>query len=250
MLDLATLQSRMSGAVLSGDFSAIASEFVAPGATPQRRLGIFRNNTILSLTAALSATFPATVALVDKRFFDYAAASFIAAHPPREARLSVYGGEFPRFLARFPAMAKFPFVAGVAALEWAIAEVLDETELPAMTGPAGADIALQPCLRFIASRFDVAALWNAFHATRVDRIDPTRRKPTRLAIWRHGAKIRFAELTPPAFTFWRSLAKGRPLDRAAAAAMARDPLFDLTQELVTLIRAGLIVNRPQQELTP
>ena len=235
MLDLATLQSRMTGAVLSGDFSAIANEFVAPGATPQRRLGIFRNNTILSLTSALAATFPVTVALVDRRFFDYAAANFIATHPPREARLSAYGGEFPCFLGRFPAMANFPFVADVAALEWAVAEVLDAEE---------------GYQRFVASRFDVLSLWNAFPARRIDGIDPTRRKATRLAVWRHGAKIRFAELTPPAFAFWRSLAKGRPLDRAAATAMARDPLFDLTQELVTLIRAGLIVNRPQQELNP
>ena len=64
-----------------------------------------------------------------------------------------------------------------------------------------------------------------------------------------GAKIRFAELTSPQFAFRRALAKDLPLDRAAAAAMARDPLFDLTRELVTLIRAGLIVNRPQQELS-
>jgi hypothetical protein len=235
MLSLEALQSKMTAAVLSGDFSVVASEFIAPGATPQRRLGIFRNNTILSLTAALSATFPATVALVDKRFFDYAAASFIAAHPPREARLSAYGGEFPRFLARFPALAQHSFVASVAALEWAVAEVLDAEE---------------GTPRFVASRFDALSVWNAFHGGRIDSIDPARRKATRLAIWRSGANIRFAELTAPQFAFRRALAKGRPLDRAAAAAMARDPLFDFTQELVTLIRAGLVVNRPQQELAP
>jgi hypothetical protein len=233
MLDLATLQSRMTAAVLSGDFTSIAGEFVAPGATPQRRLGIFRNNTILSLTAALAAAFPVTVVLVDKRFFDYAAASFIAARPPREARLSIYGAEFPRFLRRFPAMASFPFVADVAALEWAIAEVLDSEEG-------------HP--RFIASRFDVAAIWNNFQSRRIDNIDPAMRKATRLAVWRQGAKVRFAELASPQFALWRALAKGRPLDRAAAAAMARDPLFDLTQELVALMRAGLIADTPQQEL--
>jgi hypothetical protein len=247
MLDLQTLQSRMTQAILSGDFSAIAGEFTAARANPARRLGIFRNNTIISLSAALAATFRVTVALVDRRFFDYAASSFIAAHPPRDSLLSAYGGEFPRFLARFPALASHPFVAPMAALEWAIAQILNTAELPPAAERSAANIALQPCLRFTVSRFDTAAIWRAFHAAKLNDIDPSRRKATRLAVWRRGEHVRLAELTPPALAFWRSLAKGEMLERAAARALARDPLFDLTAELVTLMRAGLIVNNPKQE---
>jgi hypothetical protein len=247
MLSLAALQSRMTDAILSGDFSGVAGEFTAAGGTPQRRLGIFRNNTVLSLTTALAATFPVAVALIDRRFFDFAAASFIAAHPPREARLAAYGAEFPRFLRRFSAMAKFPFVADVAALEWAIAAVLNAEERAAAVELDAKTIALQPCLRFAVSRFDVAAIWRKFQAGKLDEADPLRRKPTRIAVWRQGDKVRIAELTPPTFAFWRTLARGRPLDSAAAAAFARDRLFDLTRELVTLIGARLIVHNPKPE---
>jgi hypothetical protein len=144
-------------------------------------------------------------------------------------------------------MARFPFVADVAALEWTIAEVLNAEERAAAVELDAETITLQPCLRFAVSRFDVAAIWRRFQAGTLDEVEPFGRKPARIAVWRHGDKVRIADLTPPAFAFWRALARGRPLDGAAASAFARDRLFDLTRELVTLIGARLIVHNPKPE---
>jgi len=117
MFDLQALQSSMVTAILGGDMAHIADEFRAGPANAGARLNIFRNNTYQSLTECLKTVFPVTVRLSDERFFAYAAHQFIAAKPPREARLSRYGAEFPRFLASFKPCRDFPVIVEMAALE-------------------------------------------------------------------------------------------------------------------------------------
>lgn len=89
MHSLARLQRDMTAALLGGDTTALGHELTRP-----KRFAIYRNNSFISLTEALKATFPVTMKLADARFFAFAAHHFIKAHPPREARLSAYGGAF------------------------------------------------------------------------------------------------------------------------------------------------------------
>jgi hypothetical protein len=88
MHDLATIQSEVTRALLSGRLSDVAQAFTANGKDAERRLNIYRNNSFISLTGALKSNFPVTMRMVDERFFAYAANAFIADHPPREPRLA------------------------------------------------------------------------------------------------------------------------------------------------------------------
>ena len=80
-----------------------AEHVIADGISPDDRLDIYRNTFIAALTKALRLNFPAVLRLVGDEFFDAAARIFIEAHPPKSAWLDAYGGEFPAFLAAFPA---------------------------------------------------------------------------------------------------------------------------------------------------
>ena len=178
MSDLAALQRRMTAAILAGDFSAVALEFAAGAGNAQARLAIHRNNTFLSLTEALKTTFPVTVQLVDERFFAYAAARFIAAHPPLEARLSRYGGDFPRFLSKFPACRDVPLAAEMASFEWAMAEAngvaiepgADMTQLQSLAEMP--NLVLQPSLHFAISNWPIDRIWLAHRRQTVESEAP------------------------------------------------------------------------------
>lgn len=249
MSDLQTLQNTMTAAILCGETTHIADQLDAGAASATGRFNIFRNNSYASLTECLKAVFPVTVRLSDERFFAYAAHEFISRRPPREARLSNYGAEFPRFLASFAPCREFPVIAEMATLEWAIAGSLnDAEEQPApisLIGEAGLDdgsigLCLQPNLRFAVARWPLVGVWADHKKDNVVITGPLKRKVSRVAISRRGEDIQLLELEAPRFAFWRTLARGLPIETAAQKALARDPLFDLVHETILLFRSQLV----------
>jgi Putative DNA-binding domain len=239
MRSLAELQASMTHAIVDGSFVDIQGEFTAGHADPARRYAIYRNNMFLSLAAHLRTIFPVTAKLGDERFFAYAAHQFVLRAPPREARLAVYGAAFPQFLSRFPACRHAPILAEMASLEWAIHSALTSAELPflelaEMTEALTLD--LQPSLRFVVSRWPVLGLW----AHRSEPQQALPRQTSRIAVVRHDDDIRFFELGSARFAFWRRLAQRRGIEVAAARALARDARFNLTDEILFLLRSRLV----------
>lgn len=246
---LLEVQRRMRDAILTGEFAALDGVLAAGPANPQGRLRIYRNNTLASLTEGLMTTFPATMNLVDPRFFRYVADAFIRADPPREPRLAAYGAAFPAFLSRFPAAANLAYLADVARLEWTLSAAGQVAEaapaasdiLALPSGEPAAGLILQPSLRFVVSRWPVDALWEANRRGPAAAAFELVRRQTRLQLRRRDEDVAIAALTPAAFSFRRALAAGRSLETAAARALGRDPRFDLMAELVGLFRAGLVI---------
>ena len=242
MLDLAALQSAMTQALFTGSLADIEDEFDGACANPARRFAIYRNNMFLSLTAHLRTVFPVTAKLGDERFFSYAAHQFILRQPPRESRLVLYGEDFPSFLARFPSCRHTPILAQMAALEWAIHKSLTSEQMPFLEPSdmgqlsGEAMIELQPSLQFVLSRWPLLGLW----AHEAERQRPLVRKASRYAVIRHDDDIRIFELEPARFSFWRSLVKGNSVEMAATRALARDPLFNLVDEIFFLFRNRLV----------
>ena len=244
MRDLAELQTAMTRAILTGEVAALRNEITTPGADAIRRFGIYRNNTFLSLVRHLKAIFPVTARLADERFFSYAASEFVRAHPPREPRLSVYGSGFPLFLARFPACRTAPILPAIASLEWAVHAALtapEERPLPATAlareNRFSLRFVLQPSLQLVLSRWPLLPLLNGTHT----EIMPLARRTTYTAVVRAGDHIRFFDLSSARYVFWRTISYGAALDYAAARALARDPMFDLVHEILTLFRAHLVI---------
>jgi hypothetical protein len=243
MRNLAQLQTAMTRAVFSGNATPLTGEISAPTADALRRFNIYRNNMFLSLARHLKIVFPVTARLSDERFFSYAAHEFIKFHPPREPRLSAYGSEFPRFLGKFPACRTAPILPAMASLEWAIQTALTTPEERALSpaGLAGMSqpslrLLLQPSLQFVLSRWPLLPLIQGTHAEGV----PLQRRTTYTAVRRAGDSIRFMELGCARYIFWRSLSRGTQLDHAAARALARDPIFNLVDEMLNLFRANLV----------
>lgn len=250
MHNLQTLQCIMAKAILGGETDSIGNELLAGTANPAARFRIFRNNAYTSLSECLKTVFPVTMQLSDERFFAYAAHEFISTRPPREARLSTYGAEFPRFLATFKPCRDFPVIAEMAALEWAIAESLGAAEEhPAPISflkDGGVDgnrmcLRLQPNLRFTISRWPLLGVWADHKRPNFTITETLKKKMSRLAIRRHGEDIQLLELEPARFCFWRALRREFPLEIAAQRALCHDPLFDLVQETLALFRAQLVV---------
>lgn len=250
MSSIETMQSVVARAVLTAEPSDVLPLLARGRFDPARRLNIYRNNTRASLTATLKAVFPVTVRLLDDRYFSYAAGCFIRSNPPSEPRLSRYGADFAAFLARFKGIARMPFVAETARLEWLIAEALDAPrkrpctliELYDGLSNGSLDLTLQPSLRLLLCRWPALSVWAAHQpGGDPDRLGGLRREPERIALWRHGETIRFMRLDVAEFAFWHMLMRGLGLEAAVNRACRHSPAFDLARVLTGLFVGELVI---------
>jgi len=249
MLPLETLQRVMTASILSHTSSRLGSKLQAGDANPVNRFGIYRNNTLISLTGSLKVNFPVTVQLVHERFFHWAAQEFIRNHPPEQARLSSYGAKLPAYLASLPACRSVPYVAEVARLEWAIctslhAEEHDSCSVEALSRLGGAvgdaRLVLQPTVQLIPSRWPTIDIWNAHQKKTVDLPDVIIRRATYVQVARLGDRIRLSSLSAGRCAFRRGLARGLSLVAAIDLAMSRDRSFAPGTEVASLFGENLV----------
>lgn len=235
---------------IAGDLSPGLLEMV-DGADfdPTSLLSIYRNNTLITLTEALSATFPVVRRLVDHRFFAYAAHAFIRDNFPSAPCLVEYGAAFPAFLADFPPAAGIAYLPDVARLEWGINRVVHASPQDAIllasiaeahADPASLRLRTDPATRFLASSYPIHQIWEANQPD----VDPGE---MRLDRGGEHLQIRYADgllirnLSPAAWSFRARVADGATLGAAVEAALEIDSAFALAPALAALFEEKLII---------
>ena len=170
-MQLHELQQTIARSILADRPEALAAIVREDGLAFDKRLQVYRNNTIISLTEALRATYPVVAALVGEKFFGFAAKAFISGDPPQAPRLAEYGGGFAAFLAVFESARTLPYLADVAALEWAMNEAhhaaedvsLTPQDLSAVPQENAPSIVLElrRSCRLLQSKYRIDRLWQA-----------------------------------------------------------------------------------------
>jgi len=171
MSGLLETQHAVMQSLAHGENARAAGLIRHDGIDPAERLDIYRNTLIATLVGALRLTYPAVRRVVGEEFFEGAARLFIGERLPRCAYLDDYGAEFSEFLGRLPAAASLPYLADVAALEWAVsralhaadAEPLDLARLAALSPSDCARACFVPCPTVSLLRTDAPAdaIWRA-----------------------------------------------------------------------------------------
>ena len=151
-------EASFAAALLNPDLAA------PEGLTPSS-FDIYRNSVTAGLIGSLEMGFPVIRQLVGAAYFTAMAKEFLRAHPPRDLRMMLYGGDLPGFLADFPPLADYPYLADVAALEQGLREIYhaaDATPLVQPQIPLDCRLTLAPALRLICSAWPIHAIWR-FH---------------------------------------------------------------------------------------
>lgn len=103
----------LKGAPLPPGVTALAPDEAA------QRFAVYRNNVAVSLTEALASRFPVIRRLVGEAFFAAMARVYAETHRPKSPVLLEWGDSFPAFLAGFPPLSDYPYMADVARIEYA-----------------------------------------------------------------------------------------------------------------------------------
>ena len=253
MHSLPELQTLTLDALLHGGASRTAAAAALlrsdRGPAPERRLQVYRNNLVVSLTAALEAVYPVVARLVGAGFFRQLARAFIVEHPSRSGNLHAFGRELPAWLRTSASLQSLPYLGDVAALEWAFHEVYHEAdaepldparlaEVPTALQPA-LQLHLQPATRFVASPFPILAIWQANQdgaapAPPISLDDGA----VRLLVARRDLDIELRLLGDAEARWLRALDAGRPLAFALQSALDVDPAFDFGAALGRHLQLG------------
>jgi hypothetical protein len=216
------------------------------------RLQVYRNNVFVSLTQALAAVYPVLVRLVGEDYFGQAARRFIRQHPSRSGNLHDFGRELAGFLARLPEAGSLPYLADVAALEWAWHEAfhaadappLDAARLAAMSEEevAALRFRLHPAARLVASRYPVLAIWetNQEGAPAEGEVCLDAGADW-LLIARRSLARTIERLTPGEHALLAALGSGAPLAEACEAAAAASPDIDLEAAMARFVADQVLV---------
>lgn len=247
-MQLRELQQSIARGILSGHPEALAAIVREDGLAFGKRLQVYRNNTIISLTEALKATYPVVAALVGENFFAFAAKAFISGEPPQAPRLAEYGGGFAAFLAAFEPARTIPYLADVAALEWAMNEAhhapdnaaLTPQDLAAVPQENAASIVLElrcSC-RLLHSKYRIDRLWQAHQpggSLQGLAIDGN----CHLLVYRPQDDVEMMSLDAAGFALLSRIGEGATLEAAYEAAAKIDPAFDLSSVLSIHLTRGV-----------
>ncbi|HKW82261.1 MAG TPA: DNA-binding domain-containing protein [Burkholderiaceae bacterium] len=249
---LAEVQQRVLGALLPQHADASANAPLTDsalallkstrGPSTAQRLQIYRHNLFESLAGALGAVYPVLAQLVGDEYFRQLARRFIAQHPLRTGNLHGFGHELAQLLRELPSAAELPYLADVAALEWAWHEVYHEAdddpldparlaEVPAAR-QLGLGLQLVSAARIVESPYPVLRIWRA-HQPDADPAAPLSLADggVRLLVLRRRLEIEFVLLGDGEARWLGLLASGATLADATIAALGRDPAFDLAATL-------------------
>jgi hypothetical protein len=248
MLPLRELQQSIARGILTDAAEPLADAIRADGLPFGKRLQVYRNNTFISLTEALKATYPVVNALVGEKFFTTAARTHIAAEPPRAPRLAEYGAGFADFLAGYGPARSLPYLPDVARLEWAINEAYHAPDDRGLTPQSLSSVPqeLFPSLcfkvrssaRLLHAQYRVDHLWDAHQpGGSLETLDIAGDR--RLLVYRPADDVELMTLNAGGFALLLEIARGATLEAAYAAAAAVDPAFDLTAALGVHLTRGV-----------
>jgi hypothetical protein len=193
----------------------------------------------------LEATFPVICRLVDRRFFAYAADTYLRAHPPTGPCLFEYGDGFPDFLAAFPPCRDLVYLPDVARLEWAMSAALHAPDVDAMDPTSLTDVvaedmphltfAVDPSVSYLESPWPVDRIWRSNQDGVAGNPVDLASGGVRLEVRRAGDVATLHALDAADYALRTALLGGDTLEGAATAALGVDPHFNLTTALHALL---------------
>ncbi len=214
------------------------------------RYGVYRNNVRYSLSQALAVRFPVTARLVGDAFFAQMAGTFADKHRPQTPILMLWGDAFPGFLAAFPPLADYPYMADVARVELARGvayHAADDTPLgpdalQAIAAAGGnAAIPLHASVQAILSDHPVFTIWHSHQPGQTPAAIKAGGAECALILRDRAFDVQVHRISPADAAMIAALQAGDTLLQAASAAAAKEPAHDPSILLALLFQAGALV---------
>ena len=260
MSELAYLQEDFAQVLAIGaDAECAADLFHGTPDSIKARLAVYRGNVLANTGGALTSTYPVTVKIVGKDFFEGLSREYLRRHPSGSGDLNVYGSEFAEFVAHFPHTQDLPYLPDVARLEWLVhrAYYAKESRLfaPSVLAKIPQDAweslhaTLAPGCSLLESQWPIVRIWQVHQDDyagefKVD-LDAG---PERALIYRAGFRVKVNAISAGGHRFLESVRAGHCIAAALDRAIAAESGLNFSEQLREWVATGIIVDlKPKQE---
>ncbi len=202
MNTLCHLQECLQSYVLEGDPRIELEVLSTAQVSAQVRLDIYAEGYRLRLLETLENDFPALQALLGNAAFTKLGRAYIEAYPSHHFSLRYFGRHLGKFLSSIPPYREEPWLAEMAAFEWALGEAFDAADSPILTVEeinaipptkwAEVQLHLHPSVRRLNLHWNVPRLWKV-----IDQHEPPGTPvegKTPWVLWRRDLKNYFRSL--------------------------------------------------------
>ena len=222
------------------------------------RVDIYANMYFYRIRDALKEDFPKTLGILGEDRFHNLVTDYLLVHPSTHWSMRYVGLQLPGFLKQHALLGTFPFLADLAAVEWAHADLfqMEDTrpvpreELAAVPPERWGDLRFRcsPAFSLLDLDWDLCGLWETLESG--EAADGARRTRQHLLVWREGFDVEHAPVDAVEADALRALLSGRTFgeicealagggDLEAAALRASGLLTGwLTRGLVTGVALG------------
>jgi hypothetical protein len=199
-----------------------------PRLDASERLAIYRRAYHARLVECLADDYPTLQAALGDDAFEALSSAYIARHPSTSPSLNAFGRHMAAHCASGPALPHGAFAADLAALEWAIVEVIHAPSAEPLSAEAlgsvppdawgAARLEPTPALRVVRTAYPV----NAYYQAHRDGTNPPIPAPAQAstAVYRSGPTVWRMDLTLPMDALLSRLVSGATLGEALEAATA------------------------------
>ena len=215
-----------------------------------RGLQAYQTNGHALAQRALGAAYPVLAQLVGSDSFSTMARAFWHAHPPQRGDLAQWGGGLPEFVRSSAQLAQEPYLADVAAVEWALhcsAGAPDREPDPSSfallveSDPAGLTLDLAPGCAVLRSPWPVASIIAAHQdaGPGFEQVGARIREQAAedVVVWRAGFRPQVRQAQPGEALLLSALLGGMPVLGAVDAA----PELDFQAWLSPAFQSGLLL---------
>jgi uncharacterized protein (UPF0276 family) len=211
------------------------------------RLAIYRGNLTAAWEKSLAAAYPVILELVGGEFFHGLARAYGKQWPSRDPDLNLFGEHFAQFLAGFEHVAAYPYLPGMAQLEWLLHRAYYAPDAPALdaNGLAGMSpeqveavhFKLHPAAALHQCEWAVARLWLA-HRPGPGEFPAELHEHSYALVARPHWQPELVPLSPASHAALSAIAAGHTFGQALDAAFALDGDFDVAAHLRQWLDAG------------
>lgn len=227
------------------------------GATAARGLKAYQTNAHLLAERALQATFPVLIQLIGVDNLPGLARAFWHAHPPQRGDLAQWGADLPAFIQASEPLAIEPYLADIAAVEWALHRCSTSPDQPAdhpsfgllmQHDPLELQLQLAPGCAVFSSAWPVASILGA-HLSQTPSFDDVRERfragrGESILVWREAYRPRVREAIGGEVAWVTCLLQGGALGEALDAAPDLDFNAWLPMAVQTQLLLGATVKSP------
>jgi len=186
-------RSQMQGAVV--DTASVSADV---------RLKIYADAYRLRLVDALADNYPVLHALLGDDAFEELGARYLNAQPSQHFSIRHFGHRLTEFVAAHTPYAQQPVLSDLANFEWALRDVFDAADAPALAPEGLAALApelwpelrfeLHPTVRRLNLTWNAPAIWKAIDEQHDPPGPQANKHLTAWLLWRHDLKIYFRSL--------------------------------------------------------